>query len=349
MTEQKAEAYQFFSRRSLPLGVIGRLKAASSEQPEINFDLTLECIGKPFDMAFAQLRPQRQSIGAYQYVDLDVDAYFSKRWPICLKASGTVRFPLQGAPDNLRREQLLFLRRLLWEHPNAVPNPAIPSDQRATIWGYRREFFNSQLFDILGTRRPSDQATFVPTEIAEPIGPGVADFPELDALKGINELVWSQILPFAHRSTFDNDKTAIRQALTALQKQYNSYSELDDSRRHLQRKELKASVRSAASAVDAYLRHLQDTWAVKSPPGHLPFDEKIEHVLRTVNKPSYKAIEPNHSRQLLYLYRARNTMHEGDCFYNREDGQRVRVIDPSQVEGFIVAVESFVLWADSVV
>ncbi len=349
MNEQRAEAYQFFSRSTFPFGAAGTLKAASRERPDIQLRLAFEYAKKPFEMAFAQLLPQRQSIGAYQYIDPDVDVYFSRRWPICLKASGAIRFPDENLTDELRRDCLSFLRRLLWEHPKGVPNPAIPSDQRATVPGYRREFFHSQLFDILGNRRPSNQAIFVPSELGEPIGPGLACFPDLEAFEGVNEVVWSPILAFPHRSTFGQDKPVIKQALVALRKQYNSYSELSDARRHLERREIKATVRSAASAVDAYLRHLREAWVGNEAPKHLPFDEKIEHVLSSVGKPSYKSVEPTHSKNLLYLYRARNTMHEGDCYYDREDGHRIRLSEASQIEPLIDAVESFVLWADSVV
>ena len=349
VTEKRADAYQFFSRSSFAIGARGALKIASFKRPDIVFYLKFEYANKPFEMDFAQVRPQRLSSGAYEYNDPDIEAYFSKRWPTCLKISGTVQFPDKTMPDDVCRDQLLFLRRLLWEVPSAAPNPDIPPDQRATVLGYRREFFHWQFFDFMGKRRPSNQAGFVSTELGEPIGPGLACFPDLQGFERINELVWSPILPFPNRSTFDQDKLAVIQAVNALQKQYNSYSELGDAQRHLKQVELKAAVRSAASAVDACIRHLQDAWGVSNPPPHLPFDEKIEHILRSVNKPSYQTIESDYSKKLLYLYRARNSMHEGGCYYDRDDGQRIQIRTTSQVEQFIDAVESFVLWVDSVV
>jgi hypothetical protein len=302
-------------------------------------------------MAFAQLVPQRPSIGAHQFVDHEVDSYFSQRWPTCLGAKGTVhlRDGQTDLPGNVRRETLYFLRRFLWELPGGIPSPEIPSDQRATTLGYRREFVHSQTFDILGSRRPSSIATFAASELGEPIGPGVATILEAWTPELVNELVWSPVLHFQNRSTIEHDKSAIQAALEALRRHYNSYSELRDARRHLERSELKAAVRSAASAVDACLLHIRQASGVLKPPNGLPYDQKIEHVLRSVGRPSYQTLEHAHSKQLLYLYRARNSMHEGDCFYMQDDGTRIQVREAAQVLQFVESAEAFILWADSTV
>lgn len=350
MLELKIEAYQFFSRTSFPLGKAWSIKASSVERPELLLSLTFEHVPKPFDMAFAQLIPKRPTIGASQVVDTELDSYFLQRWPTCLSAKGVVHLPV-GQSDltsDARCETLYFIRRLLWELPGGIPNPAIPIDQRASMLGYRREFTHFQLFDILGIRRPCDMATFATSEIGEPIGPGVATILEWQ-LDVVNELVWSPILPFSDRSTVEHDKEAIRSALWALTRHYNSYSELRDARRHLERSEIKGAVRSAASALDAWLLHIRQALDLPSPPAWLPYDQKIEHVLALAGRSSYQELEPIHSKRLLYLYRARSSMHEGDCVYVQDDGVTVRVREIAQALQFVESAEAFVLWADSYV
>lgn len=351
MSELKVEAYQFFSRTSLPLGKSWSIKASSVLRPELPLLLTFEHVKKPFEMAFAQFKPQPPSVGAHQFVDHEVDSYFSQRWPTCLGAKGTVHLPdwQTDLPENVRRETLYFLRRLLWELPGGISGPEIPSDQRATTLGYRREFAHSRAFDILGSRRPSSIATFAASELGEPVGPGVATILEAWTPEVVNELIWSPILPFPNRSNVEHDESAIQAALAALKWHYNSYSEFRDARRHLEHSELKAAVRSAASAVDACLLHIRQASGVAEPPNFLPYDQKIEHVLKSAGRPSCQALEHVHSKQLLYLYRTRNSMHEGDCFYMQDDGTRIQVREAAQVLQFVESAEAFILWADSTV
>jgi len=73
VSELKVEGYQFFSRTSLPLGKSWSIKASSVQHPELPLLLTFEHVKKPFEMAFAQLVPQRPSIGPHQFVDHEVD------------------------------------------------------------------------------------------------------------------------------------------------------------------------------------------------------------------------------------------------------------------------------------
>jgi hypothetical protein len=343
------EAHQFFSRASFPLGEVETGIASSSvQQPTVLFELTLTIKEKPFEMAFAQLLPGQPCTGPFEYVDPDVDAYFAERWPVCLCANGTIHLPPDKTefPDDLREHALYYARQLLWELRGHIPNPMIPPDQRAVVTGYRREFTQHQVFDIRGARRQSPFKKFVSSEIGEPIGPGVVTIHD-STYERINELVWSPILSFPNRSTFAADKEKVNLLVNALPRHYNSFSEIRDARRHLANSEIKAAVRSAASAVEAYILHLQKAYKLPSPGDELPFDQKIEHTLAAAGRPSYAAIEASRSKLILYLYRARSSMHVGACEYKKEDGTTIKVAESHQAEPLVEAANAFIIWADS--
>jgi hypothetical protein len=215
------------------------------------------------------------------------------------------------------------------------------------VRGYRREYFDSQIFDIAGNRRPNSCESYVPTEVGEPVGPGVASLPSIEAFDSINELVWTPILAFPNRRSLPDDLAAIRKAIMALRKHYNSYNELRDANRHIANREVKAAIRSGASAVDAIVRYYCDLWEVPPLPQKLPFDEKIERVLQMAGRPSYRSVAPERLDSLLFLYRCRNSMHEGDCYFDDRGGIRTRVRNIDQVRPFIDALEDFVVWIDA--
>lgn len=338
--ESQVAASQFLSRATIQNGPIGTVRSSPKQRPDIIFDVTLEIVDKPFEINFAQLPPQRPSIGAYQYVDNEADVYMSRRWPKCVSLQGTVRLPEVTLTSELIKHLLTYLQKLLWAEPDFA-------DQRATIAGYRREFFNRQFFDIAHNRRPSSRESYVPTDTGDPLGPGVATVPEVGAFDNINELVWTPALSFPNRTTVDADLPVIRKIVADLRTHYNGYNELQDAERHISNGEVKAAVRSAASAVDAILRYYSDFWSSARPPRELPFDEKIESVLRDSGRPSYRNVADAGLDQLLYLYKARNSMHEGDCCYADRAANLVRVTTIDQVRPFVEAVIDFICWIDA--
>lgn len=339
----RAAAYQFLSRATISNRSLDSRRSSPRQRPEVVYELVVEVKDKPFEMNFAQFPPSRPSIGEHEYVDDEIDVYMSRRWPKCVEFIDTVTIPEDALAEPLVMDLLKFLRLLLWT-PNGVD--LYDADQRASVRGYRREYFDRQMFDIAGNRRPNSREAYVPTEAGEPAGPGVASLPDVDAFAGINELVWTPILPFPSRQSVADDLPTIRKSVVALKNHYNSYNELQDACRHLEHGEVKAAVRSGASAVDALLRYYCDLWAAGPLPS-LPFDEKIEWVLQAAGRPSYRSVEPAKLDSLLYLYRCRNSMHEGDCYFDDRGGVRknVRSVDP--VRRFIDAVEDFVVWVDA--
>ena len=104
-------------------------------------------------------------------------------------------------------------------------------------------------------------------------------------------------------------------------------------------------MRTAASAVDPLIRfYLTDL--IQFPGGHLTFDQKIEHVLAASGMPSYASVDANGLSLLGKLYRARNSMHEGDIYFKEATGTSVKV-DVPMAETFLAAAEQFALWIDS--
>jgi len=342
------EAFQFLSRKTIKEAELGIIRSSPKQRPDIQFEMRLRVEPKSFEVTFAQLKTQPPSIGAFQYIDPDIDRFLTRRWPMCIAAHGEVEVPEQLLDTKLRKLILTYPRVLLWNSPASEIQTAIPKDQRAFLPGYRREFFAQQLFDISGQRRPSSQAIYASTEPGEPTGPGVVTFQQWDAICYINEFAWSPILPFRNRTTFENDKAAIQRSLKALRKHYNSDSEFTDAERYAREGvDVKAAVRSVASSADAILQYYRETWGLSLPPRNLPFDKKIDNVLQRANRPVYSSVNPTGADNLRYLYRCRNSMHEGDCYYKNNQGTRVDVRQINQVKVWIETVGEFIIWIDS--
>lgn len=344
------EVYQFLSRRNIDNVSLGKINTSPKQRPDLEFSIDFEIIDKPFEINFTQLIPSRPSIGAFEYIDPYIDVYMEKRWPKCIKGKGNV----EVQNDDQRNNEILvailqYMRVVCWHLKEHVSELKGYSDQFATVKAYRREYFNRQIFDICGNRRPSNSEKYCLTDIGEYIGPGVACIAGHSSLEYINELVWSQIIPFSNPKDMATDLPKIKQKLVEIRKHYNTYNELNDARRLHSTGELKSAIRSAASSVDAILRYYCSLWDVAFPGRGLQFHEKIETVLKEAKKPSYQSIDPLNSERLLYLYRARNSMHEGDCYYKDNSGNVVQITNKDQVGDFIDAAEQFTLWVDSVV
>jgi hypothetical protein len=347
----KVQAFQFFSRCSIPTTKLGKREISPKQHPEIKYRLNIGIEDKPFEINFVQVIPSAPSIGAAQYVDPEVDVYMTRRWPKCLKIEGTIDVLVTsgGLSVEVITQLLTFLRLCLWTSINVTGISNLIQDQYSRTIGYRREYFDKQIFDISGNRRPNSKGCYVPTEVGELIGPGLASLIDLDPFDNFNELVWSSIIPFPNRSSLAADLPRIREISAAIRKHYNSYNELADANHHLSDSDLKGAVRSAASAIDAILRYYCELWNVSFPKTNKSFDEKIEDVLLSARKPSYRVMDPNNLQNILYLYRCRNSMHEGDCYYNNDSEQRIVVRSKIQVQDFISAVENFIIWIDSLV
>ncbi len=351
--ELKGEVYQFLSRVNIPDLSLGIWNTYPAQLPDIRINIHYQICDKPFEINFAHIIASRPSIGPDQYIDPYVDKYMSKRWPKCIKGITTIKSSASDLQEtNTLKNILLYLRKHLWtrkDRPEYAEFIKQNIDQTATTYGYRREYFKKQMFDMDGNRRPSNTKNFIATEIGEYVGPGVAYLPAVDPFKNVNELVWSWIIPFKNRKNIPDDLPKLKEKIIAIRKHFNSYDELSDARRYFESGDIKACIRFAASAVDAILRFYCNAWDIQFPAGRMQFDKRIETILADAKKPSYKTIDKENLEKLLYLYRARNSMHEGDCYYKNGSGNLIYITESSQAEDFIHAAEEFTLWIDAVV
>src|SRR5437764_13496523 len=115
----------------------------------------------------------------------------------------------------------------------------------------------------------------------------------------------------------------------------------------LRQRDVKGCIRSAASAVDASLRFYCAEWNVRFPTAPSPFDQKIERIRQQAGRPSYRSVDAAGLRDLLHLYRARNAIHEGDCFYKDDQLGTDIYCDLSHASRFFTAAQAFAYWIDS--
>lgn len=339
------------------------------ERPDIVFSLRHTSVKEQF---FGMNVPQlgrTSAAGAEQFFDHAASVYMNRKWPQCLILTGEVEFTESELNAELVVRMLIYIQGFLWDKTDfpIFPMP-IPPDQRATIEGYRREHFDWQMPDLYGAPRPNSQGNYELAAIGDPIGPGLSyiHFKEFYRDDIPNEFGWSQILPFPGATNQQNDIRNIRKKVRSLNQHYNSYNELQDAHKHLEDatnkediprippprvladKEIKAAIRAAASAIDAILRYYCDSWGVKFPSkNEIPFDEKIETVLKDANKPSFRQVDPSNSEAILFLYRSRNTMHEAACYYKDNTGKQIAVRTVARAMVLVEAAERFVCWIDS--
>lgn len=350
----KGEVYQFLSRSNISNFPTGVWNTSLAGQPEIIFKINYQVCDKPFEINFANIHPSNPSIGAHEYIDPNLDQYTSKRWPKCIKGIATINGPSTELQNTHTMKQILhFLRTHLWAQKKKSEYSQFIKqnmDQVATTPGYRREYFNQQFFDIDGNRRPSSTRYFVPAKIGDYVGPGLSCFPGVIGFNSVNEMVWSQIIPFKDRKDLKADLPILEEKIMAIGIHLNSYTELESAKRYLKDRDIKACVRFAANSVEAILRYYCEAWEIKFPENrHLQFDEKIENILINAEKPSYKKVDSGNLQTLLYLYRARNSQHKCDCSFTDASGKLVRVTKLTQAAEFVTSAEAFTLWIDTIV
>ena len=318
----------------------------SAPENPLTFSGVLEIVHEPFTFPIAGLLGRRVTAGAMEYIDEENNKYLSDRWPAKLTIKGSIEVPDDWTQDH---RALVVIRKLLWE--DKTQHSIILPDQRSQVLGYRREFQHIPSTDIFGHPRPVLDNGYSATDLGEPLSPGFIGFDLLWPPTFNSQFVWSEVLKYPARTNYATDEDAISKLIKAKVRHYNSHSELRDSQDYIAAGDRKGAVMSAACAVEVCLKHCIETRFVSLPKAYrsLPFDEKIAKVLELSELPSFNALEPKHSKNLLYLYDARSARHEGECYYLDDDDQRVDLRTIDQVKTLVASARAFVFWMDTIV
>jgi hypothetical protein len=296
---------------------------------------------------FAEPWPAGPSIGAVQYGG----ELKEKRWPSYILMKAKIQDPSHNESIDRGRTLLHVLRYLCWSSFHAIDDLVTESDQITSDAGYRWMFM-SPVSDLYHTPFSDPDGEYLHTSKGTPVGPGFVTLETYStrwcerSFSSFN-LVWSQAISLAPSNNPDSDLLRIDQKAQRLRKKWNSYDELRLARKYSEKYDVKGIVRSSASAVDSAIRFYCGEWGISFPSGRMPFDYKIEEALRLANRPSYFASHNNERDYLLHLYRARNSMHEGECLYKESQSNRIVVVTIDIARNFLESAKEFLVWLES--
>ena len=286
------------------------------------------------------------SIGAVQWVD----PYAEIRWPSYALASfsADVTPPALGTEaecDILQRMRILISFAIF-----EFPELKAMTDQLLAHDGYRFGYWTPVL-DFVGNPVPAP-GKYANADRDEPVGPGHASLSGFGFANGSSQmhslaLVWSQAFSLPNRTNAQVDDATIRRRAQEIKRHYNSKDELVRAQDDLRQRDVKGCIRSAAAAVDAALRYYCAEWGVAFPTAPIPFDQKIERILQQAARPSYRCVDQAGLLDLLHLYRSRNAIHEGDCYYRDDTLGTDIYCDMSHASRFFNAAQAFTYWLDS--
>ena len=112
--------------------------------------------------------------------------------------------------------------------------------------------------------------------------------------------------------------------------------------------DIKGAIRSSSSAIEAALRFYCDEWNVKWPSKKgMQFNDRVDEILKISGRTPYTIIDPEASLDLLHLYRARSSMHEGDCYYKDTNTKTEIQVNINIANHLFNAAREFVIWIDS--
>ena len=282
-----------------------------------------------------------------------IDRYSKLRWPSHIAMQMTYA-DLSSRPRSLDEavSHLHLMRHFLWEALQVVHDPPQISDQILRNEGYRLGGFTSYI-DLYMHPLPISSESYVFADVGQPVGPGWVVLNGFDIRSKEHQYsslacVWSQAFSLDGRITPVSDLDRIRDRVRNLRRHHNSQYELSCAEEQLERHDARAATRSSAAAAEACIRYYAEEWGIQYPSQrHLSFIDRIEQVLSSAHRPSYSQFFPKEAVTLLCLYRARSSMHEGDCSYIAPDtGARLEVY-LNDARRFYEVARSFVLWMDS--
>ena len=345
----RANGYQFLSRKNIRTRLIREFQTSPKERPDIAFQVECRLVPAPFSTVNLEEDPRRRprmSIGPYQGIDQNLEKWNLQKWPMCVHISASITCS-GSLRDNDTLVNSLFHMRTLLDYFKSEELADELRDQLTTVRGYQRTYVASQMYDFEGKRRPSHSVKYTLAEAGSFAGPGMAtvdvSYPQP------NELGWGRVIPFAMATAVDTDLQEIQTREQEVRLHSNSNEELVTAAKHLEVDDVKGCIRSAAAAVESRLRYSCKVWGVALPKGQLQFDQRIDQALASASKPAYRAIDPDGLERVLYLYRARNSMHEGDCFYKDSSGVQREVRRKEQARPLYDAALAFCVWLDSIV
>lgn len=314
-----------------------------------DFQITMEIQkgGLKHPPAFSEPWPRNPDVGACQFVD----PAYKERWPIYLLLTARIEDTSQETSIERGRNILHALRYICWSSFHSMPDLASQTDQCISHAGYRWMYM-SPVCDFHGNPLSDPDGEYLHTSSGTPIGPGFATLNNYKTLwtdqyfHDLN-LVWSQSISLEKCTDVKTDQQRINEKALRLKNKWNSYDELRQAKNYSESYDTKGVIRSSASAVDSALRFYCTEWGVPFPKSRDGFDDKIREILKKSARPPYMDLNVVESRNILHLYRARNSMHEGECFYKDSKTNKITILQIYEARELMNSAEKFILWLDS--
>lgn len=287
------------------------------------------------------------SIGAVQWVD----PYAEIRWPSWALASFNANVTPTELDTAAECDILERMRTLISFKIFELPELKVMADQLLSHDGYRYGYW-TQCLDFFRNPIPA-QGKYANADKGEPVGPGHVSLFGIEVGKRGGKLhslalVWSQAFSFPNRTNAQADDEKIRKRAKKIKLHYNAKDELARVQDDLNRRDVKGCIRSAAAAVEAAIKYCCAEWGVNFPRKEgLSFDEKIELILQMAGRPSYRDVDAPGLRELRHLYRSRNSIHEGDCYYHDDTLGDDVYCDMSHADRFYRTAQAITFWLDS--
>ncbi len=296
---------------------------------------------------FAQPWAEGPSIGAYEVLD----PYRNVRWPsyILLEANINLTDVYGDITPDLVDEIIIRLQEFLWGSFDSMPILNTRTDERANCPNCKR-VYHIENSDATGNPFKSSACNYYEHYDAVPNGPGLIHIPSIPRTANIPPQiarVWSQSIKFSNKADIKDD-IKIKNKVKRIKTHWNAHRELSDAKKYLSCHDIKGTIRSSSSAIEAALKFYCNEWNIKWPSQQgMQFDERIDCILKSGGRTLYSSIDSKASVKLLHLYRARSSMHEGDCYYNDNNTNSDINVNIAIAEDFFNTASEFIIWLDA--
>ncbi len=337
-------AYQFLASNINLKSTLPRKGYMFTELPDLQFDIEYLLIKKPFEINFTY-EVSRPCAGALEYINPKMSEFLTKKWPYCIVGDYSIIMDKKYDNFNFYKRCLHLMRNRLWSIKDEIIKMKIDmSKHLIKKQGYRREYMINQMIDMDRNRIPSDSLWMREANIDDFIGPGLTSIhhicqvsrdPEFKNFFENFEFIWGEYFKKPEHRTIVTDEENKKNYRTMMF-HFNSFDELENAKKDLKAGNIKNCIRNLAASLEPLLKFCCFLWDVKYPTEKgVQFDEKIEAILRSAGKPSYREYDDENMQMLLFLYRARSSMHEGNCYYNDQYGNRIEIRTSIQGKAFL--------------